>query len=69
MATTEESTPPESPQTTCPSPTFSRQAATALSMNAAIFQSPLHPQTARRKLRRMSLPSGVCETSGWNCTP
>ena len=33
------------------------------------FQVPVQPQTAVRKLCSMWLPSGVCVTSGWNCTP
>ena len=39
-AATEESTPPESPQITCPLPTFSRIAATVVSMKCAGVQSP-----------------------------
>ncbi len=40
MAATEESTPPESPQMTCPVPTFSRIEATVVSMKWAGVQSP-----------------------------
>ncbi len=43
-AATEESTPPESPQITWPVPTFSRIAATVVSMKCAGVQSPRAPQ-------------------------
>ena len=48
-AATEESTPPERPQMTWPSPTFSRMAATVLSMKWAGVQSPAAPQTLKTK--------------------
>ena len=42
-ATTEESTPPESPSTTFASPTWRRMSATASSMNFSIVQLPVQP--------------------------
>ena len=68
-AATEESTPPERPQTACPSPTWSRTAATASSMKASIVQEPAQPQMPCTKLRRISEPPSVCTTSGWNWRP
>ena len=55
-AATVESTPPESPSTTRPSPTCSRIRATLSSTNEAMVQSPRHPQTPNAKLRRMLVP-------------
>ena len=55
IAATVESTPPLRPQTTRPSPTCARIRAVASSMNDAIVQSPVQPQTSNAKLRRMSL--------------
>ncbi len=69
MATTEESTPPERPQTTSPSPTCSRMHCTLSATKAPMHQSRAQPQTSCRKLPRISAPRGVWETSGWNCTP
>ena len=54
------------PQTTRPSPTCARIRAVASSMNDAIVQSPVQPQTSNAKLRRISRPRSVCATSGWN---
>ena len=67
MAATEESTPPERPQMTWPLPTFSRIAATVVSMKCAGVQSPRAPQMLR-KIPISCGPSGVWCTSGWNCT-
>ena len=66
-AATDESTPPESPQITCPAPTFSRIEATVVSIKCAGVQSPRAPQMVR-KFRMSCGPSGVWCTSGWNCT-
>ena len=66
VAATVESTPPDSAQTTRPSPTCSRMRAVDSSMNDLMVQSPVHPQTPKAKLRRISVPCSVCATSGWN---
>ncbi len=68
-AATELSTPPERPQITRPFPTCSRILAIACWRNAAMVQSPLQPATLRAKLRRSSVPCGVCTTSGWKSVP
>jgi hypothetical protein len=69
-AATELSTPPERPQITRPaSPTCSRMRSIASCLKAAMVQSPAQPQTTCTKLERSRAPSGVCTTSGWNCTP
>ena len=66
----DESTPPDSPQTTRPfAPTVSRTSVIASSMKEATDQSPFSPQAPNRKLRRISSPLSVWSTSGWNCTP
>ncbi|MNC99673.1 hypothetical protein D3C83_180380 [compost metagenome] len=65
-AATLESTPPERPQITVPSPTWARMRAMASSLKAAMVQSPLRPAILWVKLRRSLAPSGVCTTSGWN---
>ncbi len=69
VAATAESTPPLSAQSTLPLPTRLRMSLTAISMNDAGSHVPAQPQTSMRKLRRMSRPSGVCTTSGWNWMP
>ena len=63
-AATVESTPPLSAQMTRPWPTCARIRAVASSMNEAIVQSPVQPQTPNAKLRRISSPRSVCTTSG-----
>ncbi len=68
-AATDESTPPDSPQTARPLPTWRRTAATASSTKPAIVQVGWQPQMRNRKFDRISPPRGVCTTSGWNCTP
>jgi hypothetical protein len=68
-AATEESTPPESPQTTRREPTWARILAIAWSRNAAMVQSPAQPATLWVKLASSLAPSGVWTTSGWNITP
>ena len=68
-AATDESTPPDSPQITRLSPTRSRIRSASISANSLIRQLPSHPQISYTKFRRMSVPCGVCVTSGWNCTP
>ncbi len=69
-AATDESTPPERPQTACAfGPTRAATAATASPAKPAIVQFGVQPQMRNRKLARISPPRGVCATSGWNCTP
>ena len=69
-AATELSTPPERPQMTRPwSPTLARMASSASCTKPFIVQLPLTLQSLKRKECSMRLPSGVCTTSGWNCTP
>ena len=51
------------------SPTVSRILFTASSMKDDIFQSPLHPQIFRQKLRIIWMPLGEWTTSGWNWIP
>jgi hypothetical protein len=65
-AATVESTPPDSPHTTLPDPTWARMRPTASSMNDAIVQSPVQPHTLNAKLRRIWPPCSVWATSGWN---
>ena len=48
-----------------PSPICARMRPIDSSMNDAIVQSPVQPQTSKAKLRRMSVPCSVCPTSGW----
>ncbi len=69
VAATAESTPPLRAHSTLPAPTRARMSLTAISMNDDGSQVPAQPQTSMRKLRRMSRPSGVCTTSGWNWMP
>ena len=66
-ATTDESTPPDSAQSTRSSPTVFRIDATVVSTNDAIDHARRAPH-ASTKLRRIVIPWGVCATSGWNCT-
>jgi len=68
-AATDESTPPDSPQTTLPAPTWARIAWTACVRNAFIVQSPRQPAMRLAKFSSSRPPSGVCTTSGWNITP
>jgi hypothetical protein len=68
-AATDESTPPESPQTTCDAPTCVRTFDSSLSMKAPGVHSATAWQTSNRKFEISSPPRGVCDTSGWNCTP
>ena len=69
-AATLESTPPESPQITDSfGPTCARIDATASSTKEPIVQSPLSPQTPKRKFPRICAPCAVWVTSGWNWTP
>lgn len=67
MIITDEAPPPESAQSTLPSPTFSRIAAIVSSTKDPICQSPVQPHTSYTKLRSIFCPSFVCITSGWNC--
>ena len=66
-ATTEESTPPESAQSTRWLPTVSRIASTVVSMKPAMDHVRATPQMSR-KLSKILLPWGVWTTSGWNWT-
>ncbi len=69
-AATDESTPPDRPQTARPEvPTFAATAATASPAKPAIVQLGSAWQMRNRKFARISVPRGVCTTSGWNCTP
>ena len=68
-AATAESTPPDRPQMTRASPTFSRIAATCSSMMFLAFQSASMPAQSCRKFSIRSCPNGVCLTSGCHCTP
>ena len=68
-AATAESTPPLRPQTTLPSPTCRRMRAVASSMNDAIVQSPVQPQTSNANAAGSRRPRSVCATSGWNSRP
>ena len=68
-AVTAESTPPERAQMTCLAPTSCRTRGTQASTKLSIVQSGRAPATRSTKLRRISLPSTVCVTSGWNWTP
>ena len=69
-AATDESTPPDRPQTARPVvPTLALTAAIASFTKPAIVQLGSQPQIRNRKLARISPPRGVCATSGWNCTP
>ena len=68
-AATALSTPPESPQMTRPLPTCFRILAIISRRKAAIVQSDLQARDLVHEVARCSLaPSGVCTTSGWNCT-
>ena len=69
VAATAESTPPDSAQMTCPSPTRSRISATLLSMKFGGVQVWRAPAISTTKLRSTSRPIGVCTTSGWNWMP
>jgi hypothetical protein len=68
-AVTAESTPPDSPQITRSKPTWRLMRWIASSLNDAMVQSPRQPQISSTKLPMSRAPSGVCMTSGWNCTP
>ena len=68
-AATLESTPPESPQITWPSPTWARIRSICSSAIEAADQSIERPQMSRRKVSRICVPYGVCTTSGWNWIP
>ena len=68
-AATLESTPPESPSTTRPSPTWARTLATASSTMCPGVHDPAQPQMSRANRRTISAPRAVCVTSGWNWTP
>ena len=67
-AATDESTPPESPQMTCLSPTSARIFATWSSMKCPGVQSGAQPAMPNRKFWMISAPRTVCATSEWNCT-
>ena len=64
------STPPDRPQSTSPcGPTCWRIRVTDSSITFSGVQVPWQPQMSSTKFRRIWAPSGVCTTSGWNCTP
>ena len=67
-AATAESTPPDSPQIACPSPTCSRISATCSSTMFSIVQDGRQPAASRNRLSSR-VPCSVCITSGWNWTP
>ncbi len=68
-ATTEESTPPESPRITLPSgPASALIISTASCLYAAMFQSGRMPHSEKRKFDRIWAPETVWATSGWNWT-
>jgi len=84
LAATVESTPPETAPMTCPfSPQISLIRAISFGMNDSCGQldrygeppilTMLHPartpQMLLTKPAMTSLPFGLCDTSGWNCTP
>ena len=68
-AVTAESTPPDKAQMTRPSPTCSRMRAMASEATLPGVHDPSHWQMRNRKFSRISVPSGVWFTSGWNCSP
>mmetsp|Transcript_40208 Transcript_40208/g.87714 ORF Transcript_40208/g.87714 Transcript_40208/m.87714 type:complete len:208 (+) Transcript_40208:665-1288(+) len=69
-ATTVESTPPLTAPITGRSPTSFRIRTISSSANSSMFHAPSgSPATAQQKLRIILVPSSVCVTSGWNCTP
>ena len=67
-ASTEESTPPDSPSSTLSEPTCARMRATLSSMMLPVAQLAAQPAISRTKRRRISPPCRVWVTSGWNCT-
>ena len=67
-AATAESTPPDSPQIACPSPTWARIRSVCSSMMLPMVQVGRQPASSRNR-RSTSRPCSVCITSGWNCTP
>ena len=68
-AATAESTPPDSAQMTRPSPTCARMRTIASWTKLAGVQAPVHPAMRSTKLAIISVPCGVCATSGWNWIP
>ena len=68
-AATDESTPPDRPQMTLPSPTCARMRAICSSTIDAADHVMSQPQTSRRKCVSTSWPYGVWTTSGWNWIP
>ena len=68
-AATAESTPPDSAQITRASPTWARTAATCCSMIDVIVQVGGISARLCRNRPMTCWPYGVCDTSGWYCTP
>src|SRR5476651_2112885 len=68
-AATDESTPPDNPNTTLSSPNFSFNAAMVVSTKLSGVQSCAHPQISTKKFFSNCLPSTLCVTSGWNWMP
>src|SRR5918995_293768 len=68
-AATAESTPPDSAQMTRSPPTCAWMAPTCCSMIDVIVHVGRHPARWCRNWRSTCCPYGVCDTSGWYCTP
>ena len=68
-AATDESTPPERPQITRPSPTWVRIFSICSSMIEAGLQVRSQPQMSSRNVVSTCWPYGVWTTSGWNWMP
>ena len=68
-AATEESTPPDSPQTARASPTWARMASTWSWMTLPIVHVGAIPAISWRKCSSTAWPCAECSTSGWNWTP
>ena len=67
-AATAESTPPDSAQITRSSPTWARIRSTCSSMNWCAVQVGGAWHASSTNCPSISVPRGVCSTSGWNCT-
>ena len=67
-AATAESTPPDSAQITRSSPTWARIRSTCSSMNWCAVQVGGTWHASSTNCPSISVPRGVCSTSGWNCT-
>src|SRR5690606_4600518 len=65
IAATDESTPPDKPNTTRSLPNCDCNFSIVLSINESGVQSWVHPQMPTRKLCSKCFPSTECVTSGW----